>query len=177
VSTSSGFTIAAIAARETRAVATVDFPGAYLINSDMPTNSKPVMMSWDPYMTEVLIKIEPNIRKYVNSNDTFVVRVVKGLYGLIEAAKLWLDKLTGLFIVIFTQTPFDPCVMNCTDSDGKQTTLASDVDDVLITAPSEDAISALLSDLETHYPGLSVNRRRGLNYFTEDKNIHGRICE
>jgi hypothetical protein len=74
VSTSSVFTIQAIAARETRAVATVNFPGAYL-NSDMPTDGEPVMMSLDPYMTEVLIKIEPSYRKYVNSNGTCVVRV------------------------------------------------------------------------------------------------------
>jgi hypothetical protein len=53
VSTSSVFTIAA---RETRAVATVDFPCAYL-NSDVPTDSELVIMSLDPYMTDVLIKI------------------------------------------------------------------------------------------------------------------------
>jgi hypothetical protein len=42
VSTSSVFIIAAIAARESRAVATVDFPDAYL-NSDMPTDGEPVL--------------------------------------------------------------------------------------------------------------------------------------
>jgi hypothetical protein len=175
VSTSSVFIIAAIAARESRAVATVDFPGAYL-NSDMPTDGEPVHMSLDPYMTGVLTKLKPDYRKYVNQNGTCVVRVVKGLYGLIEAAKLWFDKLSSLLKSLgFTQNPYDPCVMNRTNSDGKQTTLAIHVDDVLITAPSEGAVTSLLSELESHYPGLSISRGRELNYlgmvfkFTDDK--------
>ena len=87
VSTSSVFITAAIAARENRSVATVDFPGAYL-NSDMKTDGEPVLMSLDRYMTQVLIKLDPSYKESVQPDGTCVVQVVKGLYGLIESAKL-----------------------------------------------------------------------------------------
>jgi hypothetical protein len=164
VSTSSVFVIAALAAREKRAVATVDFPGAYL-NSDMPSDGEKVFMRMDPYMTSVLCKVSPEYKQYVNQDGTAVVQVVKGLYGLIEAAKLWFDKLTGLLKTIgFKSNPYDPCVLNRLDSNGDQTTLAIHVDDVLITASTEEAIDQLLVELESFYPGLSISRGKELNY-------------
>jgi hypothetical protein len=77
VSTSSVCKIAALAAREKRAVATVDFPVAYL-NSDMPSDDESVFMRMDPYMTSVLCKVSPEYKQYVNQDGTAVVQVVKG---------------------------------------------------------------------------------------------------
>jgi hypothetical protein len=66
----------------------------------------------------------------------------------IEATKPWFDKRAGLLKTIgFKFNPYDPCVLNQLDSNGGQTTLAIHVDDVLITAPSEEAIDQLLVKL------------------------------
>jgi hypothetical protein len=41
--------------------------------------------------------------------------------GLIEAAKLWFDKLTGLLKTIGVKSnPYDPCLLNRLDSNGDQ---------------------------------------------------------
>jgi hypothetical protein len=127
VSTLSVFIIAALAAREKRAVATVDFPGAYL-NSDMQSDGGKLFISMDSKMTSVLCKVSLEYKQYVNQDGTAVVQVVKGPYDLIEAINLWFDKLIG-----FKFHPYDPCVLNRLDSNGGQTTLPIHVDNVLIT--------------------------------------------
>jgi hypothetical protein len=163
VSTTSVFIVAALAAKEKRAVAVVDFPGAYL-NSEMPKDGEKVHMKLDQYMTGVLVSMDPSHREFVNPDGTSIVHVVKGLYGLIEAAKLWYDKLSGLLTSLgFTANPYDPCVFNRSDDRG-QTTLTVHVDDVMITAPAESDIDSLLTELEEHYSGLSVSRGKILNY-------------
>jgi hypothetical protein len=50
VSTTSVVLVAALAAKEKRAVLVVDFPGAYL-NSEMPKDGEKVYMKLDQYMT------------------------------------------------------------------------------------------------------------------------------
>jgi len=164
VSTTSVFTIAAIAASENRAVATVDFPGAYL-NSDMPSDGKPVFMLMDKYTTAVLTKLEPSYQKFVKQDGTCVVQVMKGLYGLIESAKLWYDKLTHMLKGLgFVQNKYDPCVLNRYDKNGKQTTLTIHVDDVFISAPTEEHIDELLIEINSLYSGLTIKRGRYINY-------------
>jgi hypothetical protein len=62
----------------------------------MPSDGENVFMIMDPYMTSVLCKVSAEYKQYINQDVTAVVQVVKSLYGLIETAKLWFDKLTGL---------------------------------------------------------------------------------
>ena len=72
-STSSVFMLTAIAARQKRAVATVDFPGAFL-NSDMPlTGDHVVYMRLNKQLTAALIKIDATYNKYMNNNGTCIV--------------------------------------------------------------------------------------------------------
>ena len=60
-STSGVFILTAIAARQNRAVATVDFPGAFL-NSDMPlTGDHVVHMRLNKQLTAALIKMMQHI--------------------------------------------------------------------------------------------------------------------
>jgi Reverse transcriptase (RNA-dependent DNA polymerase) len=63
VSTTSVFIVAAIAAKEDRAVTTIDFPGAFL-NSDMPLDGDHVVfMRINKYSSNVLTSLDPkNIR-------------------------------------------------------------------------------------------------------------------
>jgi hypothetical protein len=45
-------------------------------------------------MTGVLVSMDPSHKEFVDPDGTSIVHVVKGLYGLIETAKLWYDKLS-----------------------------------------------------------------------------------
>jgi hypothetical protein len=89
----------------------------------MSSDGEKVFMSIDPYMTSVLCKVSSEYKQYVNQDGTAVVQVVKGLYGFLEAAKLWFDKLTVLLkTIIFKSNLYDPCVLNRLDNNGGQTT-------------------------------------------------------
>jgi hypothetical protein len=73
VSTTSVYIVAAIAAKEDRAVATIDFPGAFL-NSDMPLDGDHVVfVRINKYLTNVLTSLDPSYKKVVNANGTCVV--------------------------------------------------------------------------------------------------------
>jgi Reverse transcriptase (RNA-dependent DNA polymerase) len=75
VSSTSVFIVAAIAAKQNRAVAAIDFPGAFL-NSNMPLEGDHVVfVRINKYLTNVLSSIEPSYKKFVNANGTCVAKL------------------------------------------------------------------------------------------------------
>jgi hypothetical protein len=90
VSTSAVFIIAGIAAMERRAVATVDFPGAFLY-SEMPEDGPPIFMRLNKFETMVLVHIDETYKKYVQKNGTCIVQLKRALYGCVESARLWYE--------------------------------------------------------------------------------------
>ena len=78
LSTSSLFILSAIASQK-KAIAVVDFPGAFL-NSVMPeVGDHVVLMRLNKFLTSVLIQIDPTYSTYVQKNGSCVVR--QALYG------------------------------------------------------------------------------------------------
>ena len=60
----------------------------------------------------------------VNEKGTVVVKHKKTLYGCVESAKLWYDKiLSDLTQLGYKVNPSDICVFNRTELDSTQTTL------------------------------------------------------
>ena len=112
--------LAAIAAGENRAVATIDLPGAFL-NSDMPLDGDhAVLMRLNKYLTNIL---DNSYQKYVNEKGTVVVKLKKALYGCVESAKLWYDKISSdLTQLGYKVNPSDIRVFNRTELDSTQTT-------------------------------------------------------
>jgi hypothetical protein len=165
VSTTSVFIVASIAAHECRSIATVDFPGAFL-NSDMPLEgTHTVYMRLNKYLTEVLISIDKSYNKYVNDKGTCIVKLKKALYGCVESAKLWYDKIShDLLLLGYTVNPYDICVFNRTESNNKQTTLIIHVDDMMITCCDDKHVDHVISEIENIYPGLTKHRGKVLNY-------------
>ena len=164
-STSSIFMIAALAAREGRAVATIDFPGAFL-NSEMPGEGyHEVLMRLNKCLSGILIGIDPSYKKYLNSNDTIIVRLKKALYGCVESSKLWYDKISGdMGKLGFTLNPYDICVFNHIEACGSQTTCVIHVDDMTITCKDQKHLDMLIDSIELTYPGLTKYKDKVLNY-------------
>ena len=165
VSTTSVFIIASIAAKENRSLATIDFPGAFL-NSDMPLEgSHTVFMRLNKYLTDVLISIDKSYMKYVNDKGTCIVKLKKALYGCVESAKLWYDKIShDLSILGYTANAYDMCVFNRIEYNNKQTTLIIHVDDMMITCCDEKHVDMVIDEIEKLYPGLTKHRGKVLNY-------------
>jgi hypothetical protein len=85
-STSSVFTIIAIAAHEKRGVAVVDI-GSEFLNAKMQ-KGVPVYMRLDKIMSEYLIRIKPKYAEFGEPNGTITVLLKKALYGCVEGASL-----------------------------------------------------------------------------------------
>ena len=164
-STQSVFMVAAIAAAEGRAVAHIDFPGAFL-NSPMPDDSPPVFMKLNKFLAKVVVHIAPEYLPFMRADGTLVVKLKKALYGCVESARLWYEHLArDLHQLGYTVNPHDCCVFNrVEESTGKQTTLVIHVDDVMITASSEEKLSNVISEIESIYPDLSIHRGRVIEY-------------
>jgi hypothetical protein len=91
--TVSVFIVAALAAGEHRALAAIDFPGAF-VNSYMPLEGDTVaLIRLNKILTNVLISIDPTCNPFFNSNGTCVVKLKEALYVSVESAKLWYDKI------------------------------------------------------------------------------------
>ena len=163
VSTSSVFTVIAIAAHEGRLAAVVDIGSAFL-NADMPKNV-PVHMRLDKTMSEFMVKINPGYSQYRDRNGTVTVLLRKALYGCVQSAALWYGNLgRTLKGLEYVRNETDICVYNREGKDGVQCTLCIHVDDLLITSVSEKMISELTEGLRTRYGEITLKHGPLLNY-------------
>ena len=93
VSTSSVFSILAVAAHEGRHIAVTDIGGAFL-HADMTTGVN-VYMRLDRVMTDMLVSAERKYKPYVDDKGCLIVKLDKALYGCVESAALWYEHLAG----------------------------------------------------------------------------------
>jgi len=166
------YMIASIAAREKRKVYTMDIGTAYL-NAKM---GKEVLMRIEPKLAKILSKINPS--KYAIENDgTIIVRLLRALYGCLESAKLWYDKLTGIFKKLgFKPNRRDPCVFNRLRN-GKQVTVGLFVDDILSTCEDESNLQWLAQSLIDEFKDVTINRGIVHSYLgqTFDFGVDGQV--
>ena len=160
VSTSSVFMIAAIAAKERRHVATVDFTGAYL-NAEM---KRRVLMMFDPTLTKLILEIDPSYKQYIGKNGKLTVKLDKALYGCIESAKLWYDLISSKLIELgYTQNPYDVCVFNKIVNE-VQVTVTLYVDDLMMTCASEALLGSAIAEVQSLFEGSTVHRGKLHSY-------------
>ena len=109
--------------------------------------------------------------------DETTLKILKGLYGLKQAGKLWYDLLKKLLIDYgFTFTIYDPCVFIYTN-DNESIRLCIHVDDILIVGKNLDSMKKLITYLERKlekvkykinpvnftYLGINIKRDRSSN--------------
>ena len=152
VSSMSVMTIAAIASHEERKVAVVDITGAFL-HARMDEEN-PVYVRIEPILAAILVKHYPEeFQRFLDpKTKSLLVKLLKALYGTIEAAKRWLvELLTTLNNAGYTCNDYDECVLNFTDSTGTQCTICLYVDDLFITCKNQSTIQQLVEALKDKY--------------------------
>jgi hypothetical protein len=93
------------------------------------------------------------------------VRLLKALYGTVEAAKLWYDLITKILVEDgFVANPYDRCVLNKTLPDGTTLTVALYVDDLLVTCEHAATIVKLKDYLITKFPEVSFHAGTTIDY-------------
>ena len=100
------FILISFAAQWNAHIATADITGAYLKSSLEPNDIVYTFLSKDS--VDQLKKLDPKIIKHIMADGRALVRLLKALYGTIQAAKLWYRKLKEITTSYgFCQHPHD----------------------------------------------------------------------
>jgi len=90
-------------------VGKIDVKGAF-IQTEM--TGPPLYIRCTKELTRLIVEVLPAIGKYVNADGILYCRLLKALYGCVQASKLWFDKLTKFLRTQgYEHAPTDPCVM------------------------------------------------------------------
>ena len=147
--------VLAIAAIEGRSVATIDITGAYL---ECVFDDDEVIMTIDPFLAKLLAQIDPSVEQKKDDKGMVYVKLRKALYGCIQSAKLWYDKLCEVLEADgYEKNGYDACLFNKMVN-GVQCTIGFHVDDLLITCKDSCAIDALEKTLKENFKSITVNR-------------------
>ena len=151
----------AIAAAKRHKAAVIDIGGAYL-NAEM--TGEEVLMELDQVLTRFVMKACPECIPYVDHKGKMVVKLDKALYGLIQSAKLWYDKLCGVLEKMgFVKNPVDPCVLN--RGEGKHLcTLVVFVDDILALSEMDSEIQSVIDDLRAEFVDVTAKISADFSY-------------
>ena len=158
--------IVALAALEKREVMTADIGGAFL-NAEMPLDpaGDPIMVRLSNLESKLLCQIKPEYEEFRDKDGTIVMHLDKALYGCLESAKAWYNKLrSDLESIGFVVNPNDQCVFNADKytSEGKfdeQITVVIHVDDILATCKSRQGLEILEQFLTGQYT--EINAKHG----------------
>jgi hypothetical protein len=174
VSTAAVFTIAAIAAREGRKVLTIDIGGAYL-HADIVND---VYMKLDKVCTTILCDIDPSYEKYVLPDGTCNVKLKKALYGCVESARLWYNRISEFLIKLgYEKNPVEPCVLNKYDDNNVQCTVGLYVDDIKATSVSDALLEELYQSCLIEFKEVTKHEGKVLPYLgmNFDYSIKGKV--
>ena len=146
---SSLFTVASIAATESRTVVTLDIGNAYL-NAVM--EGKPVYMTIKSDVADHLVEVDPSFAEFRNERHEIIVKLKKALYGCIQSSKLWYNHIRNtLQRYGFKLNSSDDCVFNMLNRNGKQCTVVVYVEDLFITCDDKETITELENYLRDVY--------------------------
>ena len=137
-------------AKESRDVATVDIPGAFL-HSDV---DEIIHVKIEGDMALLLVKAAPEYAEYLeyeNGVAVIYVELDKALYGTLQGAFLFWKNLSSFLISIgFELNPYDSCVAN-KNINGKQCTVLWHVDDLKISHQDPKVVDDVIAKLNVKY--------------------------
>jgi hypothetical protein len=140
-----------IAAAERRKVCVIDIGGAYLNADRSCEEGDEIIMELEPIIVKILAKIAPDIVPYVDQKGRMLVKLNKAMYGTLDAAKIWYEKLTGVLGDMgYTANTVDACVFNKMVN-GKQCTILVYVDDLLVTCELQEGVDEVLEQLQAAF--------------------------
>jgi hypothetical protein len=161
--------VLAIAAIEGRKVATIDITGAYL-ECEFDEGDE-VIMTIDPFLASLLGQIDPSVEQKKDEKGVIHVRLKKALYGCIQSAKLWYDKLCSVLEADgYVKNDYDQCLFNKV-IEGVQCTVAFHVDDLLITCLKQDVIDSMEKMLKENFTAITINKGKSHSYLAMNMEV------
>jgi hypothetical protein len=142
-----------VAAAEGRKACAIDIGGAYLNAERVSPVGEEIIMELEPMLVSILAKVAPEVKPYIDEKGRVLVKLNKAMYGTLDAAKIWFEKLTGVLRELgYMPNAVDPCVYNKTVN-GTQCTIMVYVDDLLVTCIDQGVIDDLVRQLEREFEG------------------------
>jgi len=156
------FSILQVAAFQERSVTTADITSAYL-NAYMPESTR-IIMRIDKTLTNLLCQALDVYTPFKTRSGAVFVRLRKALYGCLESAKLWNERLTHtLQSYGFKSNPYDPCILDMGTSEDRMT-IGVYVDDLIITSKERGKTISLLTYLEGFFGPMARNESDHQSY-------------
>ena len=119
-----------IASKANAEVETFDIPTAYL--NAFLHEDKLQVMRMPKYLADLIIKVDPKAKEYLQPDGSLLVEVLRALYGFPESAKLWNEHLTtSLINGGYKQCPVEPCLFRKSIGEGKWSIITVYVDDCM----------------------------------------------
>ena len=136
-----------------------DVPGAFL-QADLP-GDKLLLLRLTGDFVDIMCDINPEHRKNVitdkKGRKILYMKVLRALYGCIEAALAWYNMFTTTLMKEgFKLNPYDKCVANKTIN-GKQCTIAWHVDDCVATHIEQSVLDALGALMIKHFGDMKIH--------------------
>ena len=155
------FCLLGFAAEWKALITVVDIGQAYLeagIGSDI------VHMWLNKRVVDSIKKYDKTIDEYIQPDGRVLVQLIKALYGTIQAARCWYDKLKSILLEYdFEQHTNDPCVyMKIVN--GAKLVVAFHVDDLLIISQNQNATDKFLKFLLTKVKTIVIHKDKELPY-------------
>jgi hypothetical protein len=152
------------AALKGKSVASMDIGAAYL-NASMEGTGVQVNMVIEARCAKILAELDPKYNQYLRPDGTVCVRLLKALYGTVEAARLWHDLITKVLVDNgFIANVHEKCVLNKRLADGTMVTVVLYVDDLLVTCDRAEGIAALRAYLESKFPEVAFHTGDVIEY-------------
>ena len=146
---------AARAAAEGRTVITFDVAQAFL-NADIDDDETFIRLPKG--IAEILISIDASYKKYLCRDGSIVMKLLKALYGLRKAPKLWRDLFRAVLISEgYRESKADECLYIKFHEDGNSTDTSVHVDDGFLTTSSIEEAELLIKRIESVFK-LKVSR-------------------
>ncbi len=90
-------------------MAKIDVKGAF-VQTEMV--GPPVYIKCRKKVTDLMLKRFPRLKRYIGNDGLLYFKLLKALYGCVQASKLWFEKLTKVLRCEgYEHSPTDPCVM------------------------------------------------------------------
>ena len=148
--------VGTLAARDGKTVVTADITGAYL-NAMMPDRQ---VMLIGKEISEILISMDENYKKFLRRNGDIPVVLDRALYGCVQSALLWYNTMRQFMVELgFAVNPYDECVFSM-----GMVTVVLYVDDLLIVSSDDLQLNSFLVKLKNKFKEITVNHGTIHNY-------------
>ena len=149
----------------------VDIKNAF-VKVDRPTNGEDVYMHIDAATVKILVEIKPEYKRFVLTDGTMVVKIIKALYGMLDSGKLFYDDLVScLRSTGFKQSGDDQCLWKL-NLEGHTTILAVHIDGILAVTPRPQDYEFVRNALINRYKEIKEHSGKMLSYLGMNINMN-----